>query len=64
MTTYSNKFWNDLINWFNMIDIKIEALSEIDNMEKKNGKLEKASRFSSTQSFLDPGKTSYLLLPK
>ena len=36
---YSNKFWQDLINWFNMIDIKVEA--------------EKASRFSSTQSFLD-----------
>ena len=36
---YSNKFWQDLINWFNMIDIKVEA--------------EKASRFSSTQSILD-----------
>ena len=27
---YSNKFWQDLINWFNMIDIRVEALSEID----------------------------------
>ena len=36
---YSNKFWQHLINWFNMIDINVEA--------------EKASRFSSTQSFLD-----------
>ena len=29
---YSNKFWQDLINWFNMIDIKVEALSEIDKI--------------------------------
>ena len=29
---YSNKFWQDLINWFNTIDIKVEALSEIDKI--------------------------------
>ena len=29
---HSNKFWQDLINWFNMIDIKVEALSEIDKI--------------------------------
>ena len=29
---YSNKFWQDLINWFNMIDIKVEALSETDTI--------------------------------
>ena len=29
---YSNKFWQDLINWFNMIDIKVEALSESDKI--------------------------------
>ena len=29
---YSNKFWQDLINWFNMIGIKVEALSEIDEI--------------------------------
>ena len=28
----SNKFWQDLINRFNMIDIKVEALSEIDKI--------------------------------
>ena len=28
---YSNKVWQVLINWFIMIDIKVEALSEIDN---------------------------------
>ena len=29
---YSNNFWQDLINWFNMIDIKVEALSETDKI--------------------------------
>ena len=29
---YSNKFWQDLIKWLNMIDIKVEALSEIDKI--------------------------------
>ena len=29
---YSNKFWQDLINWFNMIDIKVKALSESDKI--------------------------------
>ena len=29
---YSNKFWQDLINWFNTIDIKVEALSEVDKI--------------------------------
>ena len=25
-------FWQDLINWFNAIDIEVEALSEIDKI--------------------------------
>ena len=29
---HSNKFWQDLIDWFNMTDIKVEALSDIDKM--------------------------------
>lgn len=29
---HSNKFWQDLIDWFNMIDIKVEALSDIDKI--------------------------------
>ena len=29
---FLNKFWKDLINWFSTIDIKVEALSEIDKI--------------------------------
>ena len=29
---YSDSFWRELINWLNTIDIKIEALSDIDKM--------------------------------
>ena len=29
---HSNKFWQDLIDSFNMIDIKVEALSDIDKI--------------------------------
>ena len=29
---YSNNFWQDLINWFSMIDIKVDALSETDKI--------------------------------
>ena len=29
---HSNKVWQDLIDWFNTIDIKVEALSDIDKI--------------------------------
>ena len=55
---YSNKFWQDLINWFNMIDIKVEALSEID---KILGVWKRQADFHLLNYFLILTKKTYLI---
>ena len=50
---YSNKFWQDLINWFSTIDMKVEVLSEID---KIFGLWKRHADFHLLNHFLIPAK--------
>ena len=55
---HSNKFWQDLIDWFNMLDIKVEA-----DIDKIFGVWKRQADFHSLNHFLILAKQHKLFTP-
>lgn len=54
---FSDSFWRKFINWCNTIGVKVEVLTEVDNMF---GDLEQKNRLTTAQSSCDFSKTQHI----